>query len=43
MWRGLNDMTRHDAVKENDGPRMIRYLKFDMFDYFEKKNPIPNT
>ena len=39
MWRGLNDMTRHDAVKENDGPRIIRYWKFDMFDYFEKNHP----
>lgn len=23
LWRGLNNMARHDAVKENDGPRMI--------------------
>lgn len=26
IWRGLNDLDRHDAVKENDGPRMIRHI-----------------
>ncbi|KAJ8310229.1 hypothetical protein KUTeg_012094 [Tegillarca granosa] len=24
LWRGINNITRHDAVKENDGPRMIK-------------------
>jgi hypothetical protein len=27
IWRGLNEMIRHDAIKENDGPRMIRHWK----------------
>ena len=39
LWRGLNEMARHDAVKENDGPRMIQHWKFDMFEFFEKKHP----
>ncbi|KAL3854926.1 hypothetical protein ACJMK2_014161 [Sinanodonta woodiana] len=37
--RGLNDIARHDAVKENDGPRMIRYWKFDLFEFYEKNHP----
>ncbi|KAK3611122.1 hypothetical protein CHS0354_007381 [Potamilus streckersoni] len=39
IWRGLNDIARHDAVKENDGPRMIRYWKFDLFEFYEKNHP----
>lgn len=39
IWRGLNDLARHDAVKENDGLRMIRHWKFDMFEFFEKNHP----
>lgn len=39
IWRGMNDMARHDAVKENDGPRMIRHWKFDMFEFFQKNHP----
>lgn len=33
---GLNNMVRYDVVKENDGFRMIIYLKFDMFEFYEK-------
>lgn len=39
LWRGLNNMARHDAVKENDGPRMIIHWKFDMFEFYEKNHP----
>lgn len=39
LWTGLNNMARHDAVKENDGPRMIIHLKFDMFEFYEKNHP----
>lgn len=28
LWRGLNNMVRHGAMIENDGPRMIIHLKF---------------
>ena len=38
LWRGLNNMDRHDAVKENDGARMIMHWKFVMFEFYEKKN-----
>ena len=38
-WGGLNNMARHDAVKENDGARMIMHWKFDMFEFYEKKHP----
>lgn len=31
LWRGLNNMARHDAVKENDGTRMIIHWKFEYF------------
>lgn len=27
---GLNNMVRHNAVKETDGPRVIIYWKFDV-------------
>ena len=39
LWRGLNCRARHDAVKENDGPRMIRHWKFDMFEFHEHNHP----
>ena len=39
VWRGLNDIARHDAVKENDGLRMIRHWKFDLFQYYENNHP----
>ena len=29
-------MDRHDAVKENDGARMIMHWKFDMFEFMKK-------
>ena len=36
LWGGLNNMARHDAVKENDGARMIMHWKFDMFEFMKK-------
>lgn len=39
LWRGLNDLARKDAVKENDGMRMIRHWKFDSLDFYEKNHP----
>ncbi|XP_041364463.1 uncharacterized protein LOC121379870 [Gigantopelta aegis] len=39
LWRGLNDIARHDAVIENDGPRMIMHWKFDMVDFYNKHHP----
>ena len=39
LWRGLNAIARHDAVKENDGPRMINHWKHDMFEFYERSHP----
>ena len=39
LWYGLNDLIRHDAVKENDGVRMIRHWKFDILQFFEEGHP----
>ena len=39
IWRGLNEMIRRDAIKENDGPRMIRHWKADMPELFENNHP----
>ena len=33
LWRGLNDMIRADAIKENDGSRIIRHWKFDLINF----------
>ncbi|KAL3876530.1 hypothetical protein ACJMK2_034371 [Sinanodonta woodiana] len=38
IWRGLNDKALLDAVKENDGPRMPRYWKFDLFEFYERNH-----
>jgi hypothetical protein len=39
LWRGLNDMAREDAVKSNDGRRMISHWKFDMMDLANRNHP----
>ena len=39
LWRGLNDTARHDSVKENDGPRIIRHWRYNMFEFFLEKPP----
>lgn len=39
MWRGLNQKVRRDAIRENDGNRMILHWKLDMLQFFEKHHP----
>ena len=39
LWNGLNDMVRKDAVRENDGLRMIRMWKFDLLYFFRHNHP----
>ena len=34
LWRGINNIARRGAVKENNGLRMIRHWKFDLFEFF---------
>ncbi|KAK3108451.1 hypothetical protein FSP39_008205, partial [Pinctada imbricata] len=35
MWRGIGEMARSDAIKENDGTRMIIHWKCDMPEFYE--------
>ncbi|KAH3738408.1 hypothetical protein DPMN_045041 [Dreissena polymorpha] len=30
LWRGLSDMIRRDAVRQNDGPMITLYWKCDL-------------
>lgn len=30
VWKGLSDMVKRDAVRENDGPLMLLYWKMDI-------------
>ena len=39
MWRGLNDLIRNDAIKENDGQRILRHWKFDLCDLQQHCHP----
>ena len=39
MWRGLNQRVRQDAIRENDGNRIILHWKFDMLQYIQKHHP----
>ncbi|OWF48543.1 Chromatin modification-related protein png2 [Mizuhopecten yessoensis] len=39
VWRGLNLLCRRDAVREGDGETMIRYWRFDLPYFMEKKHP----
>ncbi|KAL3867568.1 hypothetical protein ACJMK2_040455 [Sinanodonta woodiana] len=36
MWKGLNQQVRRDAIRENDGERMLLHWRFDMLQFFEK-------
>ncbi|XP_077996732.1 uncharacterized protein LOC144453084 [Glandiceps talaboti] len=38
LWKCLNDLVRHDAVKENDGPIMIEHWTLDMLDFWKKNH-----
>lgn len=39
IWRGLNQMVRRDAIRENDGKRMLLHWRFDMLQFYEKHHP----
>ena len=39
MWRGLGEMVRNDAVRENDGDRMIRHWRYDLLEFYEQHHP----
>ncbi|XP_014678940.1 PREDICTED: uncharacterized protein LOC106818780 [Priapulus caudatus] len=39
MWRGLNQKVRRDAIRENDGHRIILHWKFDMLEFFNNHHP----
>ncbi|XP_069114331.1 LOW QUALITY PROTEIN: uncharacterized protein [Argopecten irradians] len=39
IWRGLGQMVRRDAIRENDGERMITHWKFDLLQFYEKHHP----
>ena len=38
LWHGLNEMCRYDALKENDGQRIICHWKFDLLSFFEENH-----
>ncbi|CAH1242612.1 Hypp6892 [Branchiostoma lanceolatum] len=38
MREGLYDLVKNDSVKEGDGNRMLRNLKFDMVQYFQNNH-----
>ncbi|XP_041357458.1 uncharacterized protein LOC121374422 [Gigantopelta aegis] len=39
MWYGLNQKVRRDAIRENDGPRMLLHWKFDLLQFQERHHP----
>jgi hypothetical protein len=39
LWHGLNYKIRVDAIRENDGPRIITHWRFDLIDLFNKHHP----
>ena len=39
LWSGLGEMARYDAIKENDGQRMIMHWKYDMINFYEHNHP----
>ena len=39
LFRGLGERVRYDAIRENDGDRIISHWRFDMIDFFEKHHP----
>ena len=39
MMHGIRDKVRTDAVRENDGARMIRHWKFDIIYLFQNNHP----
>lgn len=39
MWYGMNQKVRRDALRENDGPRIIMHWKFDLLNFYEYNHP----
>ncbi|KAK6178242.1 hypothetical protein SNE40_013050 [Patella caerulea] len=39
IWSGLNQKVRRDAIRENDGERIILHWKMDLLQFFEKHHP----
>ena len=33
LWRGLGEMARYDALRENYGPRIIMHWRFDIIEF----------
>ncbi|XP_077862791.1 uncharacterized protein LOC102803909 [Saccoglossus kowalevskii] len=38
LWRCLSDLTRRDAIRENDGEAMLDHWTFDMLDFWERNH-----
>ncbi|CAG2228936.1 unnamed protein product [Mytilus edulis] len=39
MGNGLNQMVRHDTIRQNDGPAMIRFWRQDMLQFHQHHHP----
>lgn len=39
MYHGLFSLCRRDAIRENDGPRMLLHWRFDMLRFFTENHP----
>ncbi|XP_056001447.1 uncharacterized protein LOC130048570 [Ostrea edulis] len=39
IWRGLSQMSRKDAIRENNGKMMIIHWKFDLLQFFSRHHP----
>lgn len=39
MWHGLNQKVRRDALRENDGKRIIMHWRFDLLNFYEHNHP----
>lgn len=39
IWRGLSQMSRKDAIRENNGKMMLIHWKFDLFQFFSRHHP----
>lgn len=39
IWDGLNQMVRHDAIRQNDGPAMISFWRHDMLQFHQHHHP----
>ncbi|KAH3872152.1 hypothetical protein DPMN_035366 [Dreissena polymorpha] len=39
LWHGLNQKIKRDAIRENDGSRIIRHWKFDLLGFYENHHP----